>query len=47
MIDFIKAQYQLYLAGARSIGIDKIKKLADAFMSEDERKALFKEEDVI
>lgn len=43
MIEFIKTQYNLYKSGGKSIGIDKIKKLAELYMTEDERNALFNE----
>ncbi|MGN0533281.1 MAG: hypothetical protein ACI4IK_02875 [Eubacterium sp.] len=41
MKEFIKVQYKLYLSGSNSIGIDKIRKLADKFMSVEEIKELF------
>lgn len=44
MIEFIKTQYTLYKTGGNSIGIEKIHKLADKFMTEAERKELFEEE---
>ena len=44
MIEFIKTQYNLYKSGNKSIGIDKIKQLANAFMTEEQREELFKEE---
>ena len=43
MIEFIKTQYNLYKSGAKSIGIEKIKKLAEKFMTEEERTELFKD----
>lgn len=43
MIEFIKTQYNLYKSGGKSIGIDKIKKLAELYMTKDERNALFNE----
>ncbi len=43
MIEFIKTQYNLYKSGGKSIGIEKIKQLANFFMTEDERNALFNE----
>lgn len=42
MRDFIKTQYKIYCSGGKSIGIDRIKKLANIFMTEDERAELFK-----
>lgn len=45
MIEFIKTQYNLYKSGGKSIGIEKIKQLANAFMTEDERRELFKDGD--
>lgn len=44
MIEFIKTQYKIYKLGGNSIGIEKIKQLANAFMTEDERVELFKDE---
>lgn len=41
MIEFIKTQYSLYKSGSKSIGIEKIRQLADAFMTEIERQKLF------
>ena len=43
MIEFIKTQYKIYCSGGKSIGIDRIKKLANIFMTEDERNTLFNE----
>lgn len=45
MIEFIKTQYNLYKSGGKSIGIEKLKQLANAFMTEDERTELFKDGD--
>ncbi len=44
MIEFIKTQYNLYKSGGKSIGIEKIKQLAERFMTEAERKELFENE---
>lgn len=44
MVEFIKTQYNLYKTGSKSIGIEKIKQLANIFMTEEERAELFKEE---
>lgn len=44
MREFIKTQYNLYKSGGKSIGIDRIKQLANAYMTEDERAELFKDE---
>lgn len=46
MIEFIKTQYNLYKTGGKSIGIEKIKQLANAFMTEEQREELFKENEV-
>lgn len=43
MSEFIKMQYNLYKSGGKSVGIEKIKQLANIFMTEDERNALFNE----
>lgn len=44
MVEFIKTQYNLYKSGGKSIGIEKIQRLAKAFMTEKEITELFKEE---
>ena len=44
MVEFIKTQYNLYKSGSKSIGIERIKQLAQSFMTEDERAELFKTE---
>ncbi len=41
MRDFIYLQYNLYISGKKSIGIEKIKLLAKKFLTEQERTALF------
>lgn len=43
MVEFIKTQYNLYKSGGKSIGIEKIKQLANSFMTEDEKNTLFNE----
>lgn len=45
MKEFIKIQYRLYLANTKSVGIEKIKQLANIFMTETERAELFKDGD--
>lgn len=40
MRDFILVQYKLYQAGGKSIGIEKIKRLAQLYLTEDERNTL-------
>lgn len=45
MSEFIKMQYNLYKSGGKSVGIEKIKQLANIFMTEDERTELFKDGD--
>ena len=42
MSEFIKTQYNLYKSGGKSIGIEKIKQLANIFMTEDEQTEFFK-----
>ena len=42
MVEFINTQYKIYCSGGKSIGIDKIKKLAEIYMTEDEQAELFK-----
>ncbi len=44
MNNFIKTQYRLYLLGQNSISIEKIKHLANIFLTEEERNELFKEQ---
>lgn len=41
MREFIEVQYRLYQAGGRSITIDKIKALADVYLTPEERTELF------
>jgi hypothetical protein len=43
MVEFIKTQYNLYKSGEKSIGIEKIKQLAESFLTEEERNELFAE----
>jgi hypothetical protein len=40
MFDFIKTQYILYKSGTKSIGIEKIYKLAEKYMTKEERAEL-------
>jgi hypothetical protein len=47
MNEFIKTQYNLYKSGGKSIGIEKIKQLANAYMTEDEILELFKDDETI
>lgn len=44
MNEFIKTQYSLYRSGAKSIGIEKIHKLAEKYMTEEEANELFADE---
>lgn len=41
MHEFIKVQYRLYLSGQKSIGIDKIKRLANLYLTKAECDKLF------
>lgn len=41
MFEFIKTQYNLYKLGNKSIGIEKIKQLANIYLTEEERTELF------
>lgn len=41
MYSYLKYQYQLYCAGCKCIGIEKIRKLAGFYLTESERAALF------
>jgi hypothetical protein len=43
MKEFIKTQYSLYKLGNKSIGLEKIEKLAEIYMTEEERTELFSE----
>lgn len=45
MNDFIRLQYKMYLLGNKSVGLEKIKTLANIYMTEEERKELFKDMD--
>lgn len=40
MRDFLKVQLELYRAGGKSIGLEKIKALAAVFLTEAEREEL-------
>lgn len=44
MKEYIRLQYEMYKMGGKGIGIEKIKKLANKYMTETEREELFKEE---
>lgn len=44
MNNFIKTQYKLYIFGGQSIGIEKIKLLAKLYLTEEEQKELFDDE---
>lgn len=41
MCDFIYVQYNLYASSAKSIGIEKIKRLAERYLTDAERAELF------
>ncbi len=41
MREFIYVQYNLYASGAKSIGIEKIKRLAERYLTDAERVELF------
>lgn len=41
MRDFIYVQYNLYTSGAKSIGIEKIKRLAERYLTDAERAEMF------
>lgn len=41
MKEFIKLQYELYLSGGNSVGIEKIKRLAEIYLTADEQNELF------
>lgn len=43
MKKYIEIQYEMYKKGNKSIGIEKIKKLAEKFMTEEEKTELFKD----
>ena len=44
MKEYIRLQYEMYKMGGKGIGIEKIHKLADKYMTEAERKELFENE---
>ena len=41
MNDFIRIQYSLYISGGKSIGIERIKRLADIYLTDDEKAELW------
>lgn len=41
MRNFIYVQYNLYVSGAKSIGIEKIQLLAERYLTDSERAELF------
>jgi len=43
MYNFLLIQYKLYIQNLPSIGIDKIKILANSYLTEEEKTELFKE----
>jgi hypothetical protein len=43
MKEFIKIQYALYKQGKSNISLEKIHKLAEKYMTEEERNELFQE----
>lgn len=45
MKNFIYIQYKLYKSGGKSVGIEKIRKLAEIYLTEEERAELFKDEE--
>lgn len=45
MLEFIKIQYRLYLEGRSTVSLEKIEKLAQKYMTEEQRNELFKEDD--
>lgn len=45
MREFIKIQYKLYKSGVKSIGIDRIKQLAEIYLTTLEREDMFREEE--
>lgn len=44
MKEYIKMQYKLFIKGEKSIGIEKIKQLAEKFMTAEERAELLNDE---
>lgn len=43
MKEYIKMQYKLFIKGEKSIGIEKIKQLAEKYMTKEEQADLFGE----
>jgi hypothetical protein len=41
MNKYIRLQYEMYKKGSKSIGIEKVKKLAEKYMTKEERAELF------
>lgn len=44
MREFLKIQLEIFRAGGKSIGLEKIKALAAVYLTADEREELFKQE---
>ena len=45
MYNFIKYQYELYLAGGSSISLEEIHRLADKYLKKKKKKEIFGEEE--
>lgn len=43
MKEYIRLQYEMYKMGVKGIGIDKIRKLAQKYMTKEEQNELFAE----
>lgn len=41
MYDYIRVQYALYKAGGQSVGLERIQKLAEAYLTAEQREAIF------
>lgn len=41
MYNFIKTQYKIHTNGGQSIGIEKIHKIADLYLTAEQRKEIF------
>lgn len=41
MYDYIRVQYALYKAGGQSVGLERIQKLAEAYLTAEQREEIF------
>lgn len=41
MYEFVKTQYSAYINGGQSVGIEKIRKIADLYLTAEQRDEIF------